>query len=155
MKPRVISEDDFKVLLSNRERARGGGPTAPKKARPSTVGIGRRCVGENQAPSPSKYDSKWEANFASKLELEKKAGVIRDYQHHGMTLMLCKGQYHRIDFLIWHLDKSIEIAQVKGWHKNMRAGIKGLKWAASLHPWFTWTLHRWTGQGWESRPVEV
>ena len=101
------------------------------------------------------YRSKWEAAFASKLELERRAGVIKGYEYEGMSFKLSKGQYHRPDFLIWHLDGSIEIAQVKGWHKNLRAGIKGLKWAAQQRPWFTWTLKRWTGTGWDSHYVEV
>jgi hypothetical protein len=105
--------------------------------------------------APSPYRSKWEAAFASKLELEKRAGLIKAYKYEGISLQLSKGQYHRPDFLIWHLDGSIEISQVKGWHKNMRAGTKGLKWAAQLHPWFTWTLKRWTGKGWDSNYVEI
>ena len=103
----------------------------------------------------SPYRSKWEAAYASKLELEKQAKVIKDYIYEMHTFKLAHRQYHRCDFLIWHLDGSIEIAQVKGYHKNLRAGIKGLKWAAQLNPWFTWTLKTWTGTGWDSHYVEV
>ena len=127
----------------------------------STLGARGRLVTRREpvsisAPPPkSPYDSKWEAAYANKLELEKHAGLIKAYKYEGISLQLSKGQYHRPDFIVWHLDNSIEMAQVKGWHKNMRAGIKGLKWAAQLHPWFTWTVKRWTGTGWDSNYVEI
>ena len=132
-------------------------------ARRTTVNGGSSCEAANQqtksqrgelAPSPL-YRSKWDAAYASKLELEKRAVVIKDYAYEMHTFRLAHRQYHRSDFLIWHLNGSIEIAQVKGYHKNMRAGIKGLKWAAKINPWFTWTLKRWTGTGWDSCYVEV
>jgi hypothetical protein len=103
----------------------------------------------------TKFKSKWEESYSAKLELEKRAGLIKDYAYEMHTFKLAHRQYHRTDFLIWHMDNSIEIAQVKGWHKNLRAGIKGLKWAAQLNPWFTWTLKRWTGKGWDSNYVEI
>ncbi len=67
----------------------------------------------NLAPSPQ-YRSKWESAYAAKLELEKRAGLIKAWSYEGITFRLAHGQYHRIDFLIWHLDNSIEMAQVKG-----------------------------------------
>lgn len=104
---------------------------------------------------PSPYRSKLEANFASKCALDNRAGLIKAYAYEMHTFKLAHRQYHRSDFLIWHLDGSIEIAQVKGWHKNLRAGINGLKWAASLNPWFHWTLKTWNGTDWDSQNVEV
>ena len=129
---------------------RGGGAVTERRASGTLLKSSART-----SRATMHYRSKWEAAFASKLELERRAGVIKGYEYEGMSFKLSKGQYHRPDFLIWHLDGSIEIAQVKGWHKNLRAGIKGLKWAAQQRPWFTWTLKRWTGTGWDSHYVEV
>lgn len=101
------------------------------------------------------YANKWEYNFANYLDLQQKAKEIRSWKYAGLTFTTAYRQYHRIDFIIGHNDYSVEIAQVKGYHKNLRAGIKGLKWAAQLYPMFTWTIKRWTGTGWDSNYVEV
>ncbi len=101
------------------------------------------------------YKSKWELQYSKVLELEKRVGAIKDWRYGGISFTLSKKQYHRIDFLIWHTNGQIELAQVKGYHKNLRAGIKGLKWAAQLHPWFSWTIKRWTGTAWDGEYVEV
>jgi hypothetical protein len=147
-----LTEQEFAALVKRRdhdqiEQAREGRSFPRKSKRVAPDGV-------PAAPSPP-YRSKWEAAYASKLELEKRAGIIKAYAYENLTFKLAHRQYHRNDFLIWHLDGSIEIAQVKGYHKNIRAGVKGLKWAASLNPWFTWTLKRWTGTGWDSSYVEV
>lgn len=104
---------------------------------------------------PSPYKSKWEATYADKLALEVKFGVIKGWAHEHITLKLAAGKYHRPDFTVWHLDGSIEMAQVKGHHKNLRASLTGLKWAAQLNPWFRFTLNRREGNGWDSRTVEI
>ena len=152
MRQSLITEQDLERFNENMKRIKGtvGGSV-------NNVGraIARPSPGVLLPTPPPTYRSKWEAAFASKLGLEKRAGLIKAYKYEGISLQLSKGQYHRPDFLIWHLDGSIEIAQVKGWHKNLRAGTKGLKWAAQLHPWFTWTLKRWTGKGWDSHYVEI
>ena len=111
------------------------------------------AAGSNPVPSP--YKNKWETNFANYCEMQKLANLILRWQYEGLTLKLAKGKYHRPDFIIQHVDRSIELAQVKGWHKNLRAGIAGLKWAAQKYPEFTWTLKRWTGTGWDSNYVEI
>ena len=151
MKKNLVTEQDLLQYNANMRKIKGtvGNASANREDRLGPV--------KNLAPtvaSPT-YRSKWEAAYAAKLDLEKHAGLIKAYKYEGISLQLSKGQYHRPDFLIWHIDGSIEIAQIKGWHKNMRAGVKGLKWAASLHPWFTWTLKRWTGKGWDSHYVEI
>jgi len=106
-----------------------------------------------QASSP--YKSKWELQYSTVLDTELKVGAIKGWCYGGISFTLAKGQYHRIDFLIWHTNGQIELAQVKGYHKNMRAGIKGLKWAAQLHPWFVWTIKRWTGTAWDGDYVAI
>ena len=106
-------------------------------------------------PAPSSYRSKWEETYAALLAMEQRAGIIHAWAYESMTLKLSKGKYHRIDFLIWHNDFSIELAQVKGYHKNIRDSMTHLKWAAQLNPWFRFTLKRRVGRDWESTTVEV
>lgn len=148
MRPQHITEEDFKVMVNRvRRDAQGNGE------RGHGTRVTNHSVGD---PSPKPiYASKWDANFASKLEMEQKAGLIKAWVYERHTFKMAHRQYHRSDFLIWHLDNSIEIAQVKGYHKNLRAAMKGLKWAAQLNPWFVWTVKRWTGGEWRSELVEV
>lgn len=162
MRPRTTYSEEW---LKEKQRVRGGASVVKR----GTVAASRvsghmpqqgRASGTGQpiklAQAAAPYKSKWEAIYANKLELEKKAGLIKGYAYEMHTFKLAHRQYHRSDFLVWHLDGSVELAQVKGkWHKNIRAGIKGLKWAAQLNPWFTWTIKRWTGTGWDSNYVEV
>lgn len=158
-----LSEGDLERLYRNMGRGgvvgtRREGVSSSCTPNASSARQGKDRGGNGQAgsnPALSPYKSKWEASYAAKLELEKKANVIKGYAYEMHTFKLAHRQYHRTDFLIWHMDNSIEIAQVKGWHKNLRAGIKGLKWAAQLNPWFTWTLKRWTGSGWDSHYVDI
>ena len=103
----------------------------------------------------STYRNTWEEKFATLLELEKRTGAIQGYAYETLTFTLSKGKRHRIDFLIWHLDGSIEIAQVKGYHKNLRASMTALKWAAQRNPWFIWTIKSFRGAFLESDRVEI
>jgi hypothetical protein len=101
------------------------------------------------------YANKWEFNHAKVLELELRAGAIKSWTYETITFRLAYRQYHRSDFVIGHNDRTVEIRQIKGWHPNLRAGIKGLKWAAQKYPMFTWTIKWWTGTGWDGKYVEV
>lgn len=105
----------------------------------------------------SPYKSKWEAAYASKLELEKAAGIIKAYYYEPFSLWLPGGVRYKPDFMV---DGSIfkpeymEIIEVKGWSKNRRDGITRLKIAAALFPCFRWTLaYRVKGGGWEEESV--
>jgi hypothetical protein len=138
---RRYTEKDLTALLTKL----GRGATPPPGPKPPVGGSRYRP-----------YANKWEYQYSQVLALEQKAGAIASWRYGGITFTLAKKQYHKIDFIIGHTDHSIELAQIKGrWHKNIRAGIKGLKWAAQLYPMFRWTLKTWTGSGWESRLVEV
>ena len=115
----------------------------------------------NPAPSPSTkntkyapYKNKLEHSFATVLVLERHAGLIKSWAYESLTLKLAAGKYHRPDFVIWHNDGSIEIAQTKGYHKNMRASLTGLRWAAQKNPWFKFTIKRYKN-GWESEEVSA
>jgi hypothetical protein len=116
-----------------------------------------------KAPQPKPYfpyRNKLEFSFAQLLVIEKHANLIRDWTYESMTLKLStaapgkRGDYHRIDFLIWHLDGSIELAQTKGWHRNLSASLKGLRWAAQKNPWFRFTIRRFRN-GWHTERVEA
>ena len=101
------------------------------------------------------YANEWEFNYAKVLDLELRVGAITSWTYETITFRLAYRQYHRSDFVIGHTNGTAEIRQVKGWHKNLRAGIKGLKWAAQKWPMFRWTIYRWTGSGWDGNDVEV
>ncbi len=136
------------------------GPSTSKGVDP----IDRARIGEagsNPAPSPyAPYRNKLEHSFAGKLALEQQAGFIRQWGYENMTFKLSvaapgkRGDYHRNDFVVWHLDGHIEMAQTKGWHKNLAASLKSLRWAAQKHPWFTWTIWRYIGGGWQQEQVQ-
>lgn len=132
-----LTEADLTQL--QRKRVRGGvaAPTPPQ---------------EKESPAPQ-YRNKWELNYSKVLDLEQKAGIIRSWRYEGLTFRLAKGHYHRIDFLVGHNDRSIELVQVKGWHKNIRASLKGLHWAAQLYPQFIWRIVHWTGSGFDGEYV--
>jgi len=98
------------------------------------------------------YKNKLEHSFALMLVGRKHAGQIRDWAYESHTLKLAQGKYHRPDFLIWHLDGTIEIAQTKGYHKNMRASLTGLAWAAQKNPWYRFTVWRYKN-GWSYKEV--
>lgn len=104
------------------------------------------------------YKNKLEYTYAQVCEMEKRAGEIKDWTYESMTLKLSvampgkRGDYHRTDFLKWHNDGSIEIAQTKGWHKNILASLKGLRWAAQKNPWFRFTIKRYKN-GWTSEEI--
>lgn len=152
MRPSFVSEEMLQIM---QERVRSG--VAGTRMAASIQGTVTRtsqtkkisCAGSTPASSPpfAPYRNKLETAYANYLEGQKLHKLIRDYAYENLTFKLAKGQYHRNDFLIWHLDGTIEICQVKGWHKNIRAGIKGMKWAAQLNPWFSWKLVRRNNHG--------
>ena len=98
------------------------------------------------------YKNKLEHSYAQVLHSQKLAGHIKDWGYETQSLKLAAGKYHRPDFTVWRLDGTVEMAQTKGYHKNMRAGMAGLIWAAQRHPWFIFTLHRYKN-GWQSEEV--
>lgn len=163
-----VTEDDLKVLLANRDRNMGKGGESKTRAageRSASTPSGLRG-NRNHAETTTRalqngpslyapYVNKWELNYSKVLDLELKVGGITSWKYAGITFTLAKKQYHKIDFIIGHNTGCVEIAQVKGYHPNMRAAIKGLKWAAQLYPMFRWTLKWWTGSGWDGKDVEV
>jgi hypothetical protein len=92
--------------------------------------------------------------MAYELTLEKRVGGIKDWGYETLTLKLAEGKYHRPDFTVWHLNGMIELRQVKGFHKNLRASLTALQWAAQRNPWYRFTLFRRDGRCWLSEDVQ-
>ncbi len=132
---------------------RGRGAVSERRSVGTMVKSSARTLRPTNLFAP--YANKWELNYSKVLEMEQRVGAIKSWKYSGLTFTTAYRQYHRIDFIIGHNDRSIELAQVKGYHKNLRAGIKGLKWAAQMYPMFTWTIKWWTGTGWDGKYVEV
>lgn len=161
-----LSEEELSAVTRRMVGKGGVGGGALSATRPAgrTAGNSREPVA-NPAPSPTNknavyapYKNKLEYTYAQVCEQEKRAGLIKDWTYESMTLKLSvalpgeRGDYHRTDFLKWHNDGSIEIAQTKGWHKNLRASLKGLRWAAQKNPWFRFTIYRYRN-GWACEVV--
>jgi hypothetical protein len=92
-----------------------------------------------------------EAAYAQKLELEKRAGAIHDYQFEPCSLRLGKNLHYTPDFLVIGFDMVVEFREVKGqWQDDARAKIK---MAATKFPWFRFIAIRKKskkdGGGWD------
>ena len=147
MSPGNPTEDDFKVYQANLARGKGTvGGSLNKAGR----AIARPSPGV-LLPTPSpKYRSKWDAAFANKLELEKRAGLIKAYWYEPFSLWLPGKVRYKPDYLIQYpdgLEQRLEIVEIKGWSRNLRDGMTRLKIAAALFPCFTWRLVRRTRNG--------
>ena len=169
MKPRIMSEEDFDQLCENVRRrdrdmiepVRGGrGCETPYRASGSRrePAIPKTTSRRSEsAPSPSKkspYDSKWEAAYHAKLQLELQAGLIKQIWLHPFSLWLPGGIRYKPDFMVQYPSRAeamdLEIIEVKGWSKNRRDGITRLKIAAALFPCFTWRMvYKTKGGGWD------
>ena len=143
-----ISEEQFASMdTTAQQRMVQGGVTG---TRPRSTA--RKSAGSSPAPAPL-YRSKWEAAYASKLELEKRAGIISAYWYEPFSLWLPGKVRYKPDFMVErYVNDSVdlEIIEVKGWSKNRRDGITRLKIAAALFPCFTWRMaYRTKGGGWD------
>jgi hypothetical protein len=154
MKERAISSDS----VSGARRPKGakvGEPYTRDAAmrNQSTEGQGNVKSG-TRTQQTTIYRSKWEAAYANKLELEKRAGIIKAYWYEPFSLWLPGKVRYKPDFLIEQpyipgMERHLEIVEVKGWSKNRRDGITRLKIAAALFPCFVWRLvYRTKGGGW-------
>jgi len=142
---RIITEDD---LVSMNKRM--GHETVVPRSMPCKV----------SSTSPT-YRSKWEAAYASKLELEKHAGLIKAWWYEPFSLWLPGKVRYKPDFMVQYVDQPVypthicapprlEIIEVKGWSRNRRDGITRLKIAAALFPCFVWRqVYRTKNGGWD------
>lgn len=119
-----------------------------------------KVAGSTPAPA-TKYRSKWELLFATKCELEQRAGLILRWWYEPASLRLedpmpgKKRKRHTPDFWLWLPDRTLKIVAVKGYHKNIRESLTLIRWAAQRYPfaewWVTWLRdgaweEEWVGQ---------
>lgn len=99
------------------------------------------------SPSPIKarvglprgtYKSKAEEAYAWHLEVSLRAGQIADWRYEPITLKLGGDTRYTPDFLVIHLDGSVEFQEVKG-HMRDAARVK-LRVAASMYQVFDFTI---------------
>ncbi len=142
-RPRIISEDDFKKMQRD---AQGDGK------RGHGIRVNNHSVGD-PLPKPT-YKSKWEAAYASKLDLEQKAGEVKRWWYEPFSIWLPGKVRYKPDFLVEYTQGiSMELVEVKGWSKNRRDGMTRLKIAAALFPCFVWRLVYRQGNGWSGEYV--
>jgi len=163
MRPAIMTEEAYQAMQG---RVRGGPSktvAAGERSECTPSGLrGNRSHAETATRAlhhgSSPYRSKWEAAYATKLDLEVTAGVIRSWRYEPMSFKLAVGKRYRPDFLIEHplgAERKVEFVEVKGkWGKNRRDGLTHLAWCAQLYPMFTWTLTwRDVGGGWHQEEV--
>jgi hypothetical protein len=95
-----------------------------------------------------------ESEWASILELEKRAGKILDYRYEALKLILADRTTLTPDFLIIEADGTLRLDECKGYMQE-DANVK-LKVAARLFPWFKIRLVRKAGKsGWRIDEVNT
>ena len=155
-RPRVITEDDFKVLLSNMKKVVGSVVGNTSRTRPRDEA---KSAGSNPALLPIKreYDSKWEETYAAELVLRKHAGLIKNYWYHPFSMWLPGKVRYTPDFMIEYpagIEKKMDIIDVKGWHKNLRAAMVAIRVASGVFPCYTWVLvKKKKGGGWDETSI--
>lgn len=82
------------------------------------------------------YRNKLESDYAAHLEGRLLGRDILGWRYEPMNLKLLDGVFYRVDFLLWCGEDSIELHEVKGWHKNLREAKLRFKLAKAQHPWF-------------------
>jgi len=93
----------------------------------------------------SRFKSKTEVQYNSRLEILKRAGSIIDYVYEGLKFRLGEGAVYTPDFLVVHEDH-FELHEVKGhWREAARVRIKV---AAEKFPWFTFVAVQYKSGAW-------
>ena len=153
--PKLTEQEFMAVLKKYTAKGTGSaGRACSMTASNQSLGRPEPSVPERSAPSP--YKSKWEASYAGKLELEQRAGIIKQWWYEPFSLWLPGKVRYKPDFLIQYnlpicdpRTMELSIVEVKGWSKNKRDGMTRLKIAAALFPCFRWVLASHTKNGWE------
>lgn len=86
--------------------------------------VRRRSKYKNKATATGGiiYHSKLEAKYAQDLEWRKKAGEIRGWSRQVRIELTAHGKHicnYYVDFVIYHLDDSVEYAEVKGFSTDV------------------------------------
>jgi hypothetical protein len=82
----------------------------------------KRVLWQDQNGDPHWYDSKAECNYAKRLALEKRAGLIQDWRPHPRLKIVVEGFAGRVtnvtyvpDFYVLNLDATFHYVDVKGY----------------------------------------
>jgi hypothetical protein len=125
---------------------------------PETESGGRGSGGRTTVKSA--YRSKWEPIFATKLDMEQKAGLIRRWWYEPSILYLedqappgKRRKRHIPDFWIWLPDGRLKIVAVKGYHKNIRESLTIIRWAAQRYPFAEWWVTWLRAGAWEEERI--
>jgi hypothetical protein len=138
-----ISEDELRVYEDKVRGAQRGEATPG-----GTSGGDRKTDVAGRTADPTSrplYRSKWEAAYANKLDLEQRAGIIKQWWYEPFSLWLPGKVRYKPDFMVQYVAPAeyyaaLELIEVKGWSKNRRDGMTRLKIAAALFPCFVWRL---------------
>ena len=103
------------------------------------------------APAVPAYRSKLERRYASHLEAQQRAGIIRKIRYEAIRLTLAPRTTYTPDFMVELPDGSLELHEVKGWMRD-DANTK-LKIAAALWGCFRFVLVRWEDGQWTTKPL--
>jgi hypothetical protein len=97
-------------------------------------------------PTPGKMN-KTEQLYAYELDLLQRAGKIKLWKFEGLKLRLADRTTYSPDFVVWHLDNSIELVETKGyWQEDAKVKFKV---AREAFPCFTFTAIKRNKSGWE------
>lgn len=123
------------------------------------------------APAPDM--NKTEAAYAAVLDEHKAAGRIVDWRREPISLRLAdrpggrklSSPWYKPDFVVLHVDRTLEMVEVKGWTGTRAAAGSGssqaarlrIKIAAATYPWFRFVLvsplRQKDGGGWHTERI--
>jgi hypothetical protein len=87
--------------------------------------------------------NKTESRYADLIEVRKRAGEVRNYHFEAFNLKLAGNRcYFRPDFVVWLVDGTIEIVDVKGGFIQDKSLIK-IKVAAQTYPEFRFVIEQY------------
>ncbi|WP_422929341.1 hypothetical protein [Singulisphaera sp. PoT] len=118
-------------------------------------GFGALVDGAPKNPRTKAVDAdgmnRTERAYANHLATLKLCGEIRDWKFEPFKFRLAGRTFLTIDFVVWHLDGSVECHDIKG-HLEDDAAVK-IKTVAEQQPWFRfWLVYREGGR-WTYHPV--
>jgi hypothetical protein len=105
----------------------------PKRLAPGQTKLGRM--------------NKTEAEWAAKLDLQIKGGIIQSYLFEAVKIRLANKTWYTLDFLVFNTDGTIEVHETKGGFIRDDAMVK-FKVAAEQYPCFTFFLCVKNKSGW-------
>lgn len=95
-----------------------------------------------------KYASKWEEQYASRLETLKRAGEIRDFKFEPMRILLANKTTYLPDFLVVSNSGYLEFHEVKGFIRE--DALVKFKIAAEMLPMFDFLMITKHNSSWET-----